>query len=208
MRININVHSCVPQFRYPKWLRACGVTVISGLLLMQSASNSLASNSFDVSVPSISPWFDTGIDLTAGTFIKIAASGTVIYGSLSAQTTGPDGGNYILPNYFSDAVLPDTFIVSLIGKIGGTTAVGTGIPVPEGILGKGPGFVGSAYGEIIPTSGRLFLGFNDRVPSFGDNSGSFVVTVTVPEPSTFALASLGILAFFAIAGKSRTRAIS
>ena len=176
------------------------------LLLFPGAQTSLATG-FNLFVSSTVPWFDTGIDVTAGTLVNISASGTVIYGTLPAQTTGPDGGNYAPPQYFSDAVLPTTYIVSLIGKIGGTTAVGTGTPVPEGILGKGPGFVGSSYSQIIPTSGRLFLGFNDRVPSFGDNSGSFTANVTVPEPSTVALATVGGLTFL-LGGRKARKQIS
>jgi hypothetical protein len=151
---------------------------------------------FNLTVPGTAPWYDTGIDIGAGTILNITASGTVIYGPLGAQTTGPNGGNYIDPQLFPDAVLPSTYIVSLIGKIGGTSAVGTGTPVPEGILGKGPGFVGSSYSEIISTGGRLFLGFNDRVPDFGDNSGSFSATVTVPEPSPLALTLVATLVFW------------
>lgn len=180
-----------------------GGIIVTALLLLTGTTTSLAADTFNFSVPATSPWFDTGIDVTAGTFLNITASGSVIYGFLSAQTTGPDGGNYIDPQYFPTAVLPNTYIVSLIGKVGGTTAVGTGTPVPEGVLGKGPGFVGSSYGEYIATSGRLFLGFNDQVADFGDNSGSFSAGVTVPEPSTAALAGVAVLTLLARTKKIR-----
>ena len=77
------------------------------------------------------------------------------------------------------AVLPTTMVVSLIGKVGGTTAVGTGTPLLEGTPDDGPGFVGASYDEIAPESGRLFLGFNDKEHAFGDNSGAFTVTITL-----------------------------
>src|SRR5579871_1733684 len=53
---------------------------------------------------------------------------------------------------------------------------------------KGAGFVGSSYSYVMSTSGRLFLGFNDYVNYFFDNSGSFRVTIdlssAVPENHT------------------------
>src|SRR5207247_9251576 len=70
---------------------------------------------------------------------------------------------------------------ALISKTGGTTAVGSGTPLPEGKPGKGPGFVGTSYNQVIATSGRLFLGFNDNyVPfNFTDNARSFSTTITL-----------------------------
>jgi hypothetical protein len=105
-------------------------------------------------------------------------------------------------------MLPNTVCHSLVGKIGGTTAVGDGTPVPEGTLGDGPGFVGTSYSELVPTSGELFLGFNDDPAVFWDNSGSFSVTISVvpvPEPSTVALVGLGGLVLLAGCNKQRSR---
>jgi len=82
----------------------------------------------------------------------------------------------------ADSVLPSAIFLSLIGKIGGTTDIGTGTPIPDNGLGKGPGFVGSSYSEGIPWSGRLFLGFNDVVGYFFDNSGSWSVTINLGQP--------------------------
>jgi hypothetical protein len=76
-------------------------------------------------------------------------------------------------------VLPTAVVVSLIGKVGGTTAVDTGAPLLEGAPDDGPGFVGASYDEIVVESGRLFLGFNDQKQAFGDNSGAFTVTITL-----------------------------
>ena len=86
------------------------------------------------------------------------------------------------------------------------TAVGTGTPVPEGILGKGPGFVGSSYGQFIATGGELFLGFNDQVGQFGDNGGSFSTSVTVPEPTAFTIAGMGMLVILARMNKAKKQA--
>ena len=132
-----------------------------------------------IQMPSTAPWFDTGIDVTAGQHLHITATGAVRYGGKEKQVTDPNGGHYTGKKLFMAAVLPTTVVVSLIGKVGGTTAVDTGALLPEGTPKSGPGFVGASYDEIVLESGRLFLGFNDRKQAFGDNSGAFTVTITL-----------------------------
>jgi hypothetical protein len=130
-------------------------------------------------VPSTTPWFDTGIDVTVGQRLQITATGMVRYGEDPEQVTDADGGHYTGEKFFTSAVLPTTVVVSLTGKVGGTAAVDTGTLLLEGVPGEGPGFVGTSYDEIAPESGRLFLGFNDRKQAFSDNSGAFIVTITL-----------------------------
>lgn len=127
---------------------------------------------FTLQVPATTAWTDTGIDVVAGTTLTIHASGTVKYGGMASQVTGPNGGNFDGQKFFSTAVLPGAVVVSLIGKIDET-------PLPEGTPGDGAGFVGASYQITVPASGRLFLGFNDQRQAFGDNAGSFSVTVSV-----------------------------
>jgi hypothetical protein len=133
----------------------------------------------NIQVPSTGPWFDTGIDVTAGQHLHITAMGKVRYGGKEEQVTDADGGHYTGKKFFPGALLPTTMVVSLIGKVGGTTALDTGALLPEGTAKSGPGFVGASYDEIVLESGRLFLGFNDQKQAFGDNSGAFTVTITL-----------------------------
>lgn len=132
-----------------------------------------------IHVRSETPWFDTGIDVSAGSRLTVRAAGIVRYGGSPQQVTDANGGNFDGQMFFYTAVLPNTVIVSLIGKIGGSVSLDTGTPVPEGTPGDGPGFIGVSYDRVLPASGRLFLGFNDQRTMFGDNSGSFTVSITL-----------------------------
>ena len=162
-------------------------------------------------VPATSPWYDTGINISSGWQLSITATGLATYNAFQIGgplATNANGGDVTGKNFFSDAVLPSAEVHSLIGKTGGTTNVGSGTPVPEGLAGYGAGFVGESYSKQIITSGRLFLGFNDEAPFFYDNSGGFAVTVTVvAEPSTLGLAGLGILLVFSGERCLRTRKV-
>lgn len=179
--------------------------IVGAAVLLHSAVSSQAQTTYNLLVPVTSPWHDTGIDVTAGTLLQISSSGTVTFGPFSGQTTGPDGGDgYGGVTFDPLAIYPGTVVVSLIGKIGGTTDIGTGTLVPAGVPGNGSGFVGSAYSQLMPVGGRLFLGFNDETGSSFDNSGVFSVAVTVPEPTSLGLAGLGVLAFFCRFKKAKT----
>lgn len=172
---------------YP-WM---GAAVLVSFLFLRSADNASATI-YTISVPGTAPWTDTGIVVPSGSELQVSASGTITYGFSAGQQSGPNGGDQGT-QFESLDVLPNAVVVSLIGKIGGTTAIGTGTVVPEGTPGDGAGFVGASYNETISTGGELFLGFNDHVGAFNDNSGSFSATITVtpvPEPSIGAFGGL------------------
>lgn len=130
-----------------------------------------------VVIPSTAPWTSTGINVVAGSHLVVLASGTVQYGGNADQVGDANGSDYPQKLYPA-AVYPDTVVCTLIGKIGGTTAVDTGTPVPEGAAGRGAGFVGSSYDRVVTVSGPLFLGYNDQRDWFYDNVGSFTVKIT------------------------------
>jgi hypothetical protein len=181
------------------------------LALAFGAGQSARAAIYTLSVPNSQPWYDTGIDIASGSQLNISALGIVQYGPLTAQMANANGGDYTGTQFFPTAVYPSTIIVSLIGKIGGTTDIGTGTPVPEGTPGNGPGFVGVSYNQPILSGGRLFLGYNDQVGAFGDNSGSFDVTLSVqpiPEPSAAALFVIGVSLFGWIRRGQRKKALA
>lgn len=182
-------------------------TVLASLMLLRSAQEAPAViYTFDV--PATVPWTDTGVNIPAGSLLNINATGTVHYSLSSYQVTDTNGGDYTGAKFLPNMMLPNTVCVSLVGKIGDTTDPGTGTLVPEETPRDGPGFVGTSYSQVVPTGGELFLGFNDDLSVFWDNSGSFSVTISavpVPEPATVALAGFGCLAFLVGCSKRRDR---
>jgi hypothetical protein len=160
-------------------LLVCGCGARTSLDVPLGEDDGCVRETTTIQVPPTAPWFDTGIDVIAGQHLHITATGTVQYGGNSKQVTDPDGGHHTGKKFFSTAVLPTTVVCSLTGKVGGTTAVGTGTLLLEGTPNDGPGFVGTSYDEIVPESGRLFFGFNDQEHAFEDNSGAFTVTITL-----------------------------
>lgn len=168
-----------PASRPLSWMGA--TTILMALLFLRCADNASATT-YTITVPGTVPWTDTGIFIPSGSQLRITASGVVTYGGSPGQQSGPDGGD-MGTKFESGSVLSNTVVVSLIGKIGGTTAVGDGTPVPAGRHRDGPGFVGASYNKVILNGGELFLGFNDHTDGFWDNSGSFSVTISVvPAP--------------------------
>jgi peptidase M23-like protein len=117
------------------------------------------------------PWTNTGINVKNGDRVSIKASGTinVASGSAGANFT-PDGRqSCIADNSFVAAGL---HCWSLIGGIGG-------YPPQE---------VGSArtFRVSLPRgqTGRLYLGVNDQIAHFGDNSGYWTARIVVRRAVT------------------------
>ncbi len=154
---------------------ACGCGARTGLPV--SLDGGCVNESMEV--PAAAPWTDTGIDVIPGQRLRITATGMARYGGDPRQVTDANGGTYYGKRFFTTAVLPNAVVVSLIGKVGGSTAVGTGTALPEGAPDDGAGFVGTSYDEVVLEGGRLFLGFNDQAFAFADNSGAFTVTITL-----------------------------
>jgi hypothetical protein len=186
------------SMNYGNKLNCALVRVVALLLVFAAFAGRAYAVTYTLDVPGTAPWYDTGIDVFAGYKLDITATGIVTYDVWHGNSSDANGGDWTGNNFLSDTVIPNTMIHSLIGKVGGTTDVGTGTPILEGLPGYGVGFIGTSYSEQVSTSGRLFLGYNEEVApgSFDDNSGSFSVSVTVsevPEPSAFAMLALGAL---------------
>jgi len=163
-------------------------------LLMLWAGASLRAETI-LTVQGLPIWQDSGIDVRAGDYLRITASGKIHYNRNDRRAyTDPNGTGPLLHDRPAPVGPPDgflgppTIVYSLVGKIGGGKDLGTGTPLPEGAPGKGPGFVGSDYYQKSPVSGRLFLAYNDH-ERYWDNAGSFQVHVEVQEAPTAACSS-------------------
>jgi len=157
----------------------CGCGARTSLEVGEQQDEGCVFKTITIQVPSTTAWFDTGLDVLPGQRLQITTTGTVHYGVSPEQVTDANGGTASGKKFFTTAVLPNTVVVSLIGKVGGSTAVDTGTPLLEGTPNEGTGFIGTSYDKLVPEGGRLFLGFNDQKQAFGDNSGSFTVTITL-----------------------------
>ena len=119
-----------------------------------------------------------------------------------SDIVGP--GRLFLVGVFLDSGVPASApaILDFTGNTNFTTLspeLGQTFFIGDGLTGTGSG---SVQQFVVPTGAtRLFLGFADAfsfggAPGwYGDNSGSLEVTANpVPEPATFALLGLGLLA--------------
>jgi hypothetical protein len=117
-------------------------------------------------------WTDTGIDLVAGTHLKVSTYGTISLG-LSGTLCPAEG----LPGEAGvRTVIADANPGQLIAKL----------------QGKGTPFPVNADGTIVAaTDGRLFLGINDASPN--RNTGYWIVTVKITRipKATVPAAGLG-----------------
>lgn len=110
-----------------------------------------------ITVPANRAWTPTGITVTKGQMLTFSATGDVQLSADSndvATASGSKSGRYA-----GRSALPRTLAGALIGRIGNSTPFGIGVQ----------------NSFQAPASGQLFLGVNDD--SFGDNQGSFQVTI-------------------------------
>ena len=172
--------------------------VLAGIALAFSTFSTHADGTHTVTVQAnIDRWQDSGVSVVAGQTLVLTATGLTHPDEFSYTDANAVGNsaNGPFPGYGTEpgSIVPTTVYCSLIGKVGGDANVGTGILLPEGAPGKGPGFVGTSYQQVIPNSGELFFAYNDAI-NFADNTGAYTVTFSVPEPTSIVpLAILGLV---------------
>ncbi|MCC6698772.1 MAG: M48 family metalloprotease, partial [Candidatus Hydrogenedentes bacterium] len=108
-------------------------------------------------------WYDTGIVMSKGVTFVLSAEGSVSWDRNLPRVTPAGAGR--TPNascgHPEEFPMPDAPCGGLLGRIG------------EGQ----PFFIGE-HTTVTGDGGNLFLTVNDRLNNFGDNEGTFVVTVT------------------------------
>jgi len=118
------------------------------------------SSSREVVVPSTQRWFDTGIDVRAGSVIDYRATGTIGM-SQSNENDGATPAGAWSGRRADNAPFRDRPAGALIGRIG------TGAPI----------FMGDSGQVNVSNTGRLYLSVNDDY--LQDNSGEYRVTITL-----------------------------
>lgn len=122
-------------------------------------------------------WIDTGLTISAGNTLQISASGSIQFDT-AGRTVDPNGNPDGDPPG-SNTLVPTVASHTLVARIGSS-----------GSLIDLSGFlVGSQFNQVVGTSGKLFLGFNDGyvkqdrsgldVGGVGDNSGSYSANITI-----------------------------
>jgi hypothetical protein len=105
-------------------------------------------------VPSTIAWTVTGLSVTKGERINIAATGQITHAA--GQPCGPDG----VSGNDQASIIGGGHQAGLIGLIGGSDV---------------PFFIGANYNDLAPATGTLYLGINDV--GLDNNAGKFTVTL-------------------------------
>lgn len=146
-----------------------------------------------VTVPATALWVDTGVQVKAGVALKIEATGAWRPDSVTGPV-GPDGAPQGWPDNFLNlddlgacATCATTLTphwAALVGYIGDTPP-GPGSYTATSVLPEAEKvfLVGSAYSNVAPRSGRLWLNFNDAAYSgnTADNSGQVTARIAVAQ---------------------------
>jgi hypothetical protein len=156
--------------------------LIIALVLAGAVYSAAALDMLTITVSSNPLWTDTGISLSGGS-TAITATGSW---STGLGFTGPDG--LYVPEYAYDEWLQNGWHGQLLAYVGANPYSGT-VNVDYFAIGSS--------GVLNGLSGELWLGFNDDMVSggVGDNEGSVIATVAIPEPGAGAILALGSVVF-------------
>lgn len=151
--------------------RTCGghiLRVAIGISILLFLVGSADATQTTVSVLANQAWTDTGIDISVGDHVIITASGRIKIAE-SDPGKNPDGTTFDYETPSNSCLSgnppdPNAGCWSLIGRIGTTGTMFS---------------VGYVADFIATTAGRLFLGVNDDITMFGDNSGAWTAIVNV-----------------------------
>lgn len=147
---------------------ACAIMTMTTAIVLVGATRAVAATA--VPVPATQAWTDTGIDVDVAGEVTLEADGTIIVGGPEGNL-GPAGstaGCVASNSQYSGQWVANGFPCwSLIARVGDYAPF---------MIGEG--------GTFMVPAGRLFLGVNDEVAAFGDNSGSWTVQVSVAPATT------------------------
>lgn len=152
-------------------LRAFPPHVIFNSFSDQSGANALE-YPVAVRVEADAGWLDTEIDLASNSGYRLSARGQVLLSDQESdgEPIGPGGlSSRCQPTEESTCALDDAPLGALVGRVD---------------MGE-PFMVGNLQVLDVVGSGRLWLAVNDRLDSYGDNEGYFVVRLEPFDSSRF-----------------------
>ncbi|HZO36598.1 MAG TPA: LecA/PA-IL family lectin [Solirubrobacteraceae bacterium] len=148
---------------------AAPLALLALLLATLPARGASSAKTVKVSVPASTMWMKTSVKLAAGESASITAAGTISYGSGDPKCQG-------IP-ITADGCAAET--AAIAGPAGALVAkVGAGKPAVVGRSGT------------VTGPGTISLGINDYETEFGNNTGTFVVTITRGKAAKPALPDL------------------
>lgn len=112
----------------------------------------------NITIPADVMWYDTGIDIKSGSNITIRYVSGQWSNTNDSQSIWADGNG---SGSWRGLVMPNAPFRSLLAKTGSNTY-----------------FVGNAFQGNM-SNGRLYLGMNDVVNTYHDNTGELEVAITV-----------------------------
>jgi len=127
-----------------------------------------------MSVPSVSTWTDTGLDVQPGEeFVINATGGISLQRGNPTAFCGPDG--YDLRT--AQQPLPDKNIGALVGRVVQLVSIETDPETKKQVRNEliEVFYIGSESRTLMPIRGRLYLGVNENVA--GDNAGEFKASI-------------------------------
>jgi hypothetical protein len=127
-----------------------------------------------MSVPSISTWTDTGLDVQPGEEFVIKGTGGIsLQRGNPTAFCGPDG--YDLRT--AQQPLPDKNIGALVGRVVQLVSIETDPETKKQVRNEliEVFYIGSESRTLMPIRGRLYLGVNENVA--GDNAGEFKASI-------------------------------
>jgi hypothetical protein len=136
-----------------------------GLPFLASPTNTPKTTKITLHVPATEIWYNTALQIQYYQSIIFTASGTIstYTGQPLGDIPGPEGGSACGMLDGSSCLLDGAPYGALIGKIG------NGIPF----------FIGSTRWMTAPQGGTLYLAVNDNYIYYEDNSGAYIVTITI-----------------------------
>ncbi|HEY5288609.1 MAG TPA: PEPxxWA-CTERM sorting domain-containing protein [Caulobacteraceae bacterium] len=171
-------------------------------LSLGAAANATTTVTVDAITP-IGSWLDTGLNLNAGTTYDFSVNNPATIWSAGSnipysRDSTANGIDPVASGY--GTLTMDGFTANfgaLVGEVG---------PTPGGGAGDTFFLIGTGPISMTGLSGELYVGYWDS--NYSDNSGTQSLSISVPEPASWALILAGFAGLGAALRSTRRKAYS